>query len=72
LKVLADIPTLVLVGDRDRLTPPVDARTLAAAIPGARLVELRGAGHCAMLEQPEAVNAAIRDLVTQVVAGRSA
>jgi len=68
LKVLADIPTLVLVGDRDRLTPPENARTLAAAIPGSTLLELRGAGHCAMLEQPEAVNAAIRDLVTKAVA----
>jgi len=68
LKVLADIPTLVLVGDRDRLTPPENARTLAAAIPGAQLLELRGAGHCAMLEQPEAVNAALYDLVTKAVA----
>jgi pimeloyl-ACP methyl ester carboxylesterase len=68
LKVLADIPTLVLVGDRDRLTPPENARTLAAAIPGAQLLELRGAGHCAMLEQPEAVNAALYDLVAKAVA----
>jgi pimeloyl-ACP methyl ester carboxylesterase len=68
LKVLADIPTLVLVGDRDRLTPPENARTLSAAIPGSKLLELRGAGHCAMLEQPEAVNAAITDLVTKAVA----
>jgi hypothetical protein len=45
------------------LTPPSDSRAHAAAIPGAKLVELHGAGHCAMLEQPEEVNAAIRDLV---------
>jgi pimeloyl-ACP methyl ester carboxylesterase len=68
LKVLADIPTLVLVGDRDRLTPPENARTLAAAIPGAQLLELHGAGHCAMLEQPEAVNAALYDLAAKAVA----
>jgi pimeloyl-ACP methyl ester carboxylesterase len=66
LKVLADIPTLVIVGDRDRLTPPDNARKLAAAIPGAKLLELRGAGHCTMLEQPEAVNAALYELVASV------
>jgi pimeloyl-ACP methyl ester carboxylesterase len=64
LKVLADIPTLVIVGDRDRLTPPRNARLIAAAIPGSRLLELRGAGHCTMMEQPEAVNAALIDLVS--------
>src|SRR3954451_11935128 len=60
---LADIPTLVIVGDRDRLTPPKYARAIAAAIPGARYLELRGAGHCPMLEQPEAVNAALIELI---------
>ena len=68
LKVLADIPTLVIVGDRDRLTPPENARKIAAALPEAKLLELRGAGHCTMLEQPDAVNAALRDLVEQAVA----
>src|SRR3954454_413332 len=67
LEQLANIPTLVIVGDRDRLTPPKQAREIAAAIPGARLLELRGAGHCPMLEQPEAVNAALNDLVATVV-----
>ena len=64
LKVLAEIPTLVIVGDRDRLTPPENARKIAAAIPGSKLLELRGAGHCAMLEQPEAVNAALYELAS--------
>lgn len=66
LKVLADIPTLVVVGDRDRLTPPENARAISAAIPGSRLLELHGAGHCAMLEQPEAVNAALYELAASV------
>lgn len=64
LATLGAVPTLVVVGDRDRLTPVEGAREMAAAIPGSRLLELRGAGHCTMLEQPEAVNAALRDLVT--------
>jgi len=67
LKVLADIPTLVIVGDRDRLTPPENARVISAAVPGSRLLELRGAGHCTMLEQPDAVNAALYDLVKQAI-----
>lgn len=68
LHALGHVPTLVLVGDRDRLTPPHQARAIAAAVPGSRLLELHGAGHCAMLEQPEAVNAALRALVETAAA----
>ncbi len=53
-------PTLVVVGREDRLTPPKYAAYLAAAIPGARLVEVDGAGHFVQLEQPAAVDAALR------------
>jgi pimeloyl-ACP methyl ester carboxylesterase len=63
LETLAAVPTLVIVGDRDRLTPAHQARAIAAAVPGSHLVELRGAGHCSMLEQPEAINAALTDLI---------
>src|SRR3954462_2932875 len=63
LEALADVPTLVVVGTADRLTPVSDARVIAAALPGSRLLELDRAGHCAMLERPEAVNAALLDLV---------
>src|SRR4051794_28146936 len=67
LEVLADVPTLVVVGMADRLTPVSDARIIAAAIPGSRLLELDRAGHCAMLERPEAVNAALLDLVDKAM-----
>jgi len=53
------VPTLVVVGAEDALTPPADARALAAAIPGARLVEIAGAGHLPNLEQPDAFRAAL-------------
>jgi pimeloyl-ACP methyl ester carboxylesterase len=53
------VPTLVLVGEEDVLTPPVEAAALAAAIPGARLVRVPRAGHLANLEEPDAVNAAL-------------
>lgn len=54
------VPTLVLVGAEDVLTPPGEAATMAAAIPRARLDVIPGAGHLANLENPAAVNAALR------------
>jgi pimeloyl-ACP methyl ester carboxylesterase len=66
LETLAAVPTLVIVGDRDRLTPPSDSRLMAAAVPGSRLLELRDAGHCTMLEQPDVVNAALTELIDSV------
>lgn len=54
------VPTLVLVGAEDVLTPPSEAATMAAAIPRARLDVIGGAGHLASLESPAAVNAALR------------
>ncbi len=51
------VPTLVLVGSEDVLTPPPESEAMAAAIPGARLEVVPRAGHLANLEQPEAVNA---------------
>jgi len=53
------VPTLVLVGEEDVLTPPADSEAMAAAIPGARLEVVPRAGHLANLERPDAVNAAL-------------
>jgi pimeloyl-ACP methyl ester carboxylesterase len=72
LKTLSAVPTLVIVGERDRLTPPSDSRATAAGIEGARLLELRDAGHCTMLEQPEVVNAALDELVELAVQRKEA
>ncbi len=63
LAALAGIPTRVLVGSRDRLTPPAHARRLAAAIPGAELTVAPGAGHMLPLERDELVSAALVALV---------
>ena len=54
------VPTLVIAGDVDVITPPADARALTAAIPGARLVVIPKAGHLSPLENPRAFNAAVR------------
>jgi pimeloyl-ACP methyl ester carboxylesterase len=53
------VPTLVLVGEFDQLTPPSDAEAIAAGIPGAKLVTIDGAGHMANMENPEAFNDAL-------------
>lgn len=53
------VPTLVLAGDEDEITPPELAHELSEAIPGAVLEIVEGCGHLSTLEQPEAVNAAL-------------
>jgi pimeloyl-ACP methyl ester carboxylesterase len=57
-------PTLVLGGAEDRVTPPELQREIAAGIPGARLEILEECGHLAPLEQPEQVNALMREWLT--------
>jgi pimeloyl-ACP methyl ester carboxylesterase len=63
------VPTLVVVGAEDILTPPSDARAMHAAIAGSQLAELPGAGHLAHLEAPEAFNGAVADLLSPGKAG---
>ncbi len=52
LAELDGLPTLVIVGDEDELTPPAQSRAMAEAIPGASLVVVRSAGHLTPLERP--------------------
>lgn len=62
------MPTAVIAGTDDRLTPPVHARAIADALPvGLGLTELTGMGHMTPVEAPEAVSAKIRELVTRYV-----
>ena len=60
------VPTTVLVGSEDTVTPPEVARALAAAIPGARYLELEGAAHLSNLEKPREFSRAIDDLIARV------
>jgi pimeloyl-ACP methyl ester carboxylesterase len=53
------VPTLVVVGTADALTPARDARAIAAAIPDAELVEMPGAGHMLMFERAEELDALV-------------
>lgn len=57
------VPTTVVVGSRDLLTPPRQARTLAEGIEGAGLVVVKGAGHMVMLEATDELGALVLALV---------
>jgi pimeloyl-ACP methyl ester carboxylesterase len=63
------VPTAVVVGTADRLTPPVHARALVAALPHCvGGTELPGLGHMTPVEAPEQVTGKIRELVTAYAA----
>lgn len=56
------VPSLVLVGAEDVITPPAEARAIAAGIgAAARYLEVPGCGHLSTLEAPEVVNRALID-----------
>ena len=54
------VPTLVIVGSEDQLTPLPVARSLAGRIAGAKLEVIPGAGHISNLENPTAFNESLR------------
>lgn len=56
-------PALVICGSEDQMTPLKYSTYLRDHIPAARLVTVEGAGHMAMMEQPEAVSQAIAAFV---------
>lgn len=61
-----DVPTLVMVGDEDVITPIKEARALHEGIAGSRLEVLSGAGHLSNLERPAAFNAVLGEFLRAV------
>ncbi|GKQ51642.1 alpha/beta fold hydrolase [Bradyrhizobium sp. Ce-3] len=59
------VPTLVLVGEEDVITPPSESRTLANSIPNSRLHVMASAGHFPMLEQPDVFNRLLGEFLAQ-------
>jgi 3-oxoadipate enol-lactonase len=57
------VPSLVVCGQQDSVSPPAHMRAMAAAMPEARFVEIPDAGHMSPMENPAAVDAAIRDFL---------
>ncbi len=58
-----EVPTQIIVGEDDRLTPPVISRRMAAALPEARLAVVEQAGHLTNLEQPERFDALVLEFL---------
>ncbi len=63
LAELAGLPTLVVVGEQDQMTPPATARLIADGIPGAMLSVIPGAGHLPPVEQPLATTRVITEFL---------
>jgi pimeloyl-ACP methyl ester carboxylesterase len=54
------VPTTLILGERDMMTPAKAGNALAAALPNSRTVVLRGAGHMMMVERPDELLAALQ------------
>jgi len=61
------VPTLIIVGEEDTVTPPAASEELHRAIGGSELVRIAGAGHLSNLEQPESFNASLATFLTHRV-----
>jgi 3-oxoadipate enol-lactonase len=53
------LPTLIIAGDEDELTPAEESRRMADVVRGSTLVVIPSAGHLSNLEQPDAFNRAL-------------
>jgi pimeloyl-ACP methyl ester carboxylesterase len=71
LPVLGQVPVSVLVAGEDRLIAPQLGIELATRIPGSQLTWVPGAGHAVILERPDLVNQAIRNLLDRAGCGGS-
>src|ERR1700761_1791811 len=54
------VPTTLILGERDMMTPAKSGKALAAAIPNAKTIVLPGAGHMMMVEKPDELLAALQ------------
>lgn len=64
------VPTLVLCGDEDTLTPPADSEALHAEIRESRLAIIRGAGHLSSVEDPDQFSVALHSFLGELPASR--
>jgi len=68
---LIRVPTLVVCGEHDALTPPEVARRLAAEVPGAQVGLVPGAGHLTPLEAPEPVSRLLGEFFARALRPRA-
>lgn len=60
------VPTLIMVGSEDAITPPADAELMHREIAGSRLEIINGAGHVVNLEKPEEFNATVASFLNAI------
>jgi pimeloyl-ACP methyl ester carboxylesterase len=65
------VPAVLVLGERDLMTPARAGRELAAAMPSAHVVVLEGGGHMLMSERPDEVLAALKGLAVPPACGRT-
>ncbi|MCW2714456.1 MAG: Pimeloyl-ACP methyl ester carboxylesterase [Frankiales bacterium] len=70
LKALADLPTVVIVGEQDRLTPLAHSRALAEALSSSELVVYPGVGHMVQLERRAEVSRHLLALIDRALVDR--
>jgi pimeloyl-ACP methyl ester carboxylesterase len=64
-----EVPTLLVVGAEDQITPPACLEAAEATIPGAKLLIVPAAGHLVPLEAPEVFNRAIVEFLAEALRG---
>jgi len=67
LEALKRTKVLVVCGEDDKLTPPDHSAEICRILPDASFVAVPGAGHVALLERPDIVNAALLEFLEQIV-----
>ena len=65
------VPTLVLAGERDLITPPKNQQIFAELIPYSELCVVSEGAHCSQMEKPELVNTFIRNFLESVARGET-
>ena len=61
-----DVPTLIIVGEEDVLTPPKEAKLMAKAIRGSTIEIIEQAGHASNYERPAAFNHLLTEFIARV------
>jgi pimeloyl-ACP methyl ester carboxylesterase len=62
-----DVPTLIVCGAEDLVTPPDDSRVIHDHVAGSALEIIEGAGHLSSLERPAAVNHVMREFLVELI-----
>ena len=60
-----DVPVLIMTSEDDILTPAKNGHYLAENIKGSKIIHIKNAGHLSPIEQPDEVNSAILNFVTE-------